>query len=161
MLGSGFRVASEPYSLVIAPQGELVRLQSISRGRRILLDVSIDYRVAVTSDPHEPFVVRTESYLYRFLTSEEHEFLAFHWHPIGLSDVVDPHLHLSSRLNPIDMGRNQDPLPLAEMHIPTGFVTLEDVVRLLIAEFGIRPRRPDWETVLRENRTSAHIEQAG
>lgn len=105
--------------------------------------------------------MKTVSYEYRLLDREEREILAFHWHPVGLSHVTDPHLHLSSRLNPIDMGRNQDPLPLAGIHIPTGFVTLEDLVRLLIAEVGICPRRPDWDAVLRENRTLAHAEQAG
>jgi len=106
-------------------------------------------------------MVRTASYLYRLLSSEEHEILAFHWHPTGLSNVTDPHLHLSSRLNPIEMGRNQDPLDLADMHIPTGFVTLEDVVQLLISEFDIRPRRADWDMLLRANRTVAVAEHAG
>ncbi len=95
------------------------------------------------------------------LDREDREILAFHWHPIGLSDVTDPHIHLSSKLNPIDMGRDQDPLPLAGMHIPTGFVTLEDVVRLLITEFGITPRRDDWDALLRDNRTIALTEQSG
>lgn len=110
---------------------------------------------------NDEYVTNVVLYTYRLLNIEEREILAFHWHPSGLSDVTDPHLHLSSRLNPIDMGRNQDPLPLAGMHIPTGFVTLEDVVRLLITEFGVRPRHSDWDTVLRENRTLALAEQAG
>ena len=101
-------------------------------------------------DPSETYVTSVVSYTYRLLDLDEHEILAFHWHPVGLSDVVDPHLHLSSRLNPIEMGRNQEPLPLVGVHIPTGFVTLEDVVRLLITEFGITPRRDDWDNLLRE-----------
>lgn len=39
-------------------------------------------------------------------------------------------------------------ITLADMHIPTGFVTLADIVRLLIAEFGVEPRRSDWQRVL-------------
>ncbi len=101
------------------------------------------------------------SYEYQVLDREEREILAFHWHPVGLSDVTDPHLHLTSRLNPIDMGRDQDPLPLADMHIPTGFITLEDVVRLLITEFDIRPRCTDWDDLLRENRLAAQMDQNG
>lgn len=101
------------------------------------------------------------SYEYRILDRDDREVLAFHWHPAGLSNVTDPHLHLSSRLNPIEMGRDQEPLPLADMHIPTGFVTLEDVVRLLISEFGIRPRHAKFDAVLRENRALALAEQAG
>ena len=110
-------------------------------------------------DRPESYSVRAASHEYRLLDRNDREILAFHWHPEGLSNVVDPHLHLSSRLNSIEMGRGQEPLPLANMHIPTGFVTLEDVVRLLIAEFGIRPRHNDWDAVLRENRTMALAEQ--
>ena len=100
------------------------------------------------------------SYEQRILDRDDREILAFHWHPIGLSNVIDPHLHLSSRLNLIEMGRDQEPLPLGDMHILTGFVTLEDVVRLLISEFGIRPRYANWDAILRENRVSALAEQA-
>lgn len=99
------------------------------------------------------------SYESRLLDREEREILAFHWHPVGLSHVTDPHLHLASRLIPLDMGRDQDPLALAGIHIPTGFVTLEDVVRLLITEIGIRPRRTDWGDLLRENRLAVQMDQ--
>jgi hypothetical protein len=105
--------------------------------------------------------VRLVSYEYRLLDLDQREIIAFHWHPTGLSNVTDPHLHLSSRLNPIEMGRNQEPLDLVDMHIPTGFVTLEDVVRLLISEFGIAPRRDDWGDLLRENRMAALVAQFG
>jgi hypothetical protein len=105
--------------------------------------------------------VRLVSYEYRLLDPNQREIIAFHWHPTGLSNVSDPHLHLSSRLNPIEMGRNQEPLDLAGMHIPTGFVTLEDVVRLLITEFGVTPHRDDWDDLLRENRMITLAERHG
>lgn len=100
------------------------------------------------------------SYEQRILDRDDREVLAFHWHPTGLSNVTDPHLHLSSRLGQIEMGRNQAPLDLAEMHIPTGFVTLEDVVRLLITEFGITPLRSDWDALLTENRSATQARQS-
>jgi hypothetical protein len=56
-------------------------------------------------------------------------------------------------VRPIDVGEGVDPVALAEMHLPTGFVTFEEIVRLLIAEFGIESRRADWEAILRENQT--------
>jgi hypothetical protein len=34
------------------------------------------------------------------------------------------------------------------MHLPTGFITLADIVRLLIDEFGVEPLRADWRDVL-------------
>ena len=110
---------------------------------------------------HPSQTVRIVSYEYRLLDPDQREIIAFHWHPTGLSNVTDPHLHLSSQLKPIEMGRSQEPLALADMHIPTGFVTLEDVVRLLITEFGISPRRDDWDRLLRDNRVIALAAQFG
>ena len=83
------------------------------------------------------------------LDAEEREVLAYHWHPVGVSPVTFPHLHLSGRLPALDAGPRQEPLRLGGMHLPTGgMVTLADVVRLLIAECGVAPRRADWERVL-------------
>ena len=36
----------------------------------------------------------------------------------------------------------------SRMHLPTGQVAIEDVIRLAIVEFGVRPRRADWAAVL-------------
>lgn len=136
-----------------------MRLRTDAAQRIVLFEFTSSFNVVQSDDPRNAHVARIVSYEYRLLDREDREILAFHWHPVGLSDVTDPHLHLSSRLNPLDMGRDQDPLPLAEMHIPTGFVTLEDIVRLLISEFGIRPRRADWDDTLRENRLAVQMDQ--
>jgi hypothetical protein len=37
------------------------------------------------------------------------------------------------------------------MHLPTGFFSLEDIVRLLIDEFGIVPQRDDWREIIVTN----------
>ena len=130
-------------------------MRSEDHRRRIFFDFMSSLAFNQPDDRRESIAARMVSYEYRILDLDAREILAFHWHPTGLSNVTDPHLHLSSRLNPIDIGRNQELLPLADMHIPTGFVTLEDIVRLLITEFGITPRRDDWDNLLRENRTIA------
>jgi hypothetical protein len=127
----------------------------------VFFRVTLSFEVVVPEDVSHQYTTRIVSYEYRLIDHDDREILAFHWHPVGLSDVVDPHLHLSSRLNPIEIGRNQESLNLADMHIPTGFVMLEDVVRLLVAEFGIAPRRDDWHDLLRENRMAALAAQFG
>jgi hypothetical protein len=153
------RESRERREAVFVPRAEPVRLRTESGNRIVLFQIGIDLVVSQTGRPTDDYDITIASYLYRILDREEREILAFHWHPTGLSNVTDPHLHLSSRLNPIDMGRNQEPLPLVGMHIPTGFVTLEDVVRLLTIEFGITPHRDDWDALLRENRSIALAEQ--
>ena len=94
--------------------------------------------------------VRILAYYYQILDVQEREILAYHWHPAGASSVTHPHLHLSNRIPALDLGHNVPPVSLAEMHLPTGHVTFADVVRLLITEFGVEPRRDDWEATLRE-----------
>lgn len=42
-------------------------------------------------------------------------------------------------------------------HIPTGRVSLEDVLRLAIAEFGVQGQRADWREVI--GGTQAKFEQ--
>jgi hypothetical protein len=76
------------------------------------------------------------------------EIVAYHWHPAGISSVRHAHLHLSNQVRPIELGRNQTPLSLADMHLATGVVPLAHVVRMLIEEFGVAPLRDDWDAAL-------------
>ena len=71
--------------------------------------------------------------------ADARELFAYHWHPTGHSHVTRPHLHISGRTEPAELGN---------AHFPTGPVTLADVVRLLIQDFDVRPRRADWSRVL-------------
>jgi hypothetical protein len=82
------------------------------------------------------------------LDRDGNEIVAYHWHPLGQSNVKHPHVHLSNQIRPIELGRNQTPLPLADMHLATGVVPLAHVVRMLIEEFGVAPLRDDWDAAL-------------
>ena len=67
--------------------------------------------------------------------------ILYHWHPQGTSTVNFPHVHLRP-------GGQLGGTRINEAHFPTGLVALEEVLRLAIREFGVRPRRPDWAEVL-------------
>lgn len=109
------------------------------------------YVIVRTEDAPLGYDVRTVGYVYTLLDLHERELLAYHWHPVGRSLITTRHLHLSNQVPPLDLGRGADPVALADMHLPTGSVWLADLVRLLIAEFGIESRRPDWQTVLQQS----------
>ncbi len=148
-MASGYRPAAEPHTFFFARRGEPVPLRTRLGPRGVLLEMAHYCEIVPRQrDSHE---VRTPSYWYRLLDRQEHELLAYHWHPEGVSPITFPHLHLSSQVRPIAIGPGADPVALAEMHLPTGQVTLADIVRLLITEFAVQPRRDDWETVLQEN----------
>lgn len=108
--------------------------------------MGIEY--AIGGGRSEGYQVRPTRYRFVVLDGQEREIVAYHWHPSGVSTVAYPHLHLSGRLSPLDAGRGAEPVALGQMHLPTGPVTLADVVRLLITEFGVEPRRDDWDAVL-------------
>lgn len=74
------------------------------------------------------------------------EVIAYHWHAASGGDVAFPHVHIGIGATGGDTrmlaGR------FHKAHFPTGVIAIEDVIRLAITEFGARPRRPNWETVL-------------
>ena len=148
IIGTGHRPRPHSHFLGFAPHREPVPVRSLSVRRRLLLWVAHDYEVVPSEGVVGGYEVRTISYRYQLLDRDRREILAYHWHPTGRSSVTFPHLHLSGRLAPLDVGRGQEPVALGEMHMSSGYVTFADVVRLLIAEFGVEPRRPDWAAVL-------------
>jgi hypothetical protein len=57
------------------------------------------------------------------------------------------HLHLQGEYT---LGTRRT-IPLAQVHIPTGWVTLEEIIRFLITDLGVKPKEQDWENSLRES----------
>jgi hypothetical protein len=107
---------------------------------RIGLDLKQSREVRATDDGFASHVIR---YSYRLIEAGGSELLAHHWHPVGLSPVTHPHLHLSSRIPALSLASGTASIALEEVHLPTGWVTVADIVRLLIEELGAAPRRPD------------------
>ncbi|MGH2532143.1 MAG: hypothetical protein ACRDJW_07515 [Thermomicrobiales bacterium] len=87
-------------------------------------------------------------YLIELLASQNRMILSFHWHPEGKSHVVTSHLHVGCRAGNAD---------LSKVHLPTGPVSLVDVIRCAIVEFGVQPLRADCRAVLdRADQTVTH-----
>ena len=84
-----------------APVGTSVPLRA-ANGSWLALSMEHDYVVDI--DGAGDFVVHTIGYRYHLLDADEREILAYHWHPIGVSSVTFPHLHLSGRLAPLVLG---------------------------------------------------------
>jgi hypothetical protein len=73
------------------------------------------------------------------LDVDERPIVSFHWHPIDSGRVGWPHLHA--------YGTNQS-VELHKLHPPTGMVTAGSVVRFLIEDLDVLPRRPNWQAVI-------------
>ena len=105
------------------------------------LSVKITYRLAETSGERLPWSASTVAYRYTIEDRNGREIDAYHWHPDGR--VTIPHLHLGAA---VAEGRLRP--DLAGTHLPTGHVTLQEVLRMAVVELGVRPLRPDWDEVL-------------
>jgi hypothetical protein len=94
--------------------------------------------------------VRTDSYLYTIYDADGQEALGYHYHPRGRGEdqIPAPHLHVFQS-GPVCGAY------LPQVHLRTGRVALEDVVELLITDFQVESRLPDWEAVL--DRARAHF----
>ena len=99
------------------------------------------YFVNVDSAQSSAWQIQVSSYFYELLDSDGREVLAYHWHPRGNSPVPTPHLHLEQGAQ---VGRTE----VRDAHLPTEDVSMEAILRVLIEEMGVRPLRPDWESIL-------------
>lgn len=131
----------EPHALAFAdaPATKL-------RGTDVTLDFRHSFRVVRTDDRERgPYKAQTAQYLYAFVDSDGRDLMAFHWHPLSRSTETDPHLHLYRHTAPFDV---------SDLHLPTGRISFEYVVRLAIEKFGATPNPPDrevWDRILTEH----------
>ncbi len=126
------------------PFGRVVLVRT-TNGGRLGFQFRLDFVVRKTDDTTRLLPI---AYPYRLLEPGGREILAYHWHPEGVSHLTYPHLHLSSRDRPIPLEPVGQTISLADHHIPTSHVTLVDIVRYLIVEVGVEPRREDWCDVI-------------
>ncbi len=86
--------------------------------------------------------VSTDSYAYSLGLpgNGTNEFLAWNWHP---PNPPYPHLHSCIRSEAVE--------DAARLHIPTGRVSVEAVIRFVIEELEAVPARDDWDEALAQN----------
>ena len=141
-LPEGYRSTEEPYS------GSLGRGRPVSLGRdsELSVKVALRYRIVPEAVPGGGWIVQIVSYIYALADVVGVEFVAYQWDPYGRSPVTWPNVHLGPALGLI-LRR------FMRAHLPTGPVALQDVIRVVITDLGVVPRRPDWELVLERTRT--------
>ncbi|WP_038039191.1 hypothetical protein [Thermorudis peleae] len=113
-------------------------------GSRLWFEVRQLFRVVETERLRGPYTVATAAYLYQISYDDGRELLAFHWHPHGQGKRTTPHVHIGPAVEQVAER-------VRELHIPTGYVSLEAVVRFLIDGLSVAPQRFDWSEVLARN----------
>jgi hypothetical protein len=131
-----------PHVLTIN-NGDPVKLSSSDP---ISFTFQMQYRIVEAEGERGQWKVKTAGYNYSIQDESEQEILGYHWHPNTV--LAYPHLHICSA-----SGVNL----LRKIHLPTGRISVEDVLQLLIEQFKVRPIRQDWQKVLK--RTKAGYEK--
>jgi hypothetical protein len=101
------------------------------------VNLRIGHRYRLVSD-EDGWHVSTVAYEYYLLEDGGNELVAWHWHPE--SRVTSPHIHAPA-----------DPVH-RRMHIPSGRISIESVLRMLVTDFGVQPMPAhvgDWEGIVR------------
>lgn len=134
----GYYPSATPHALTLGNSPAL-----LGRDRRFALKVVQHYRIIEHEGARGPWKVRTVAYYY---TVEKaggpgQEMFGYHWHPNERTAITFPHFHLYQAA-----GAMRDDVRKA--HFPTGRIAFEDMLRLVITQFGVIPLRDNWETIL-------------
>lgn len=133
--------------------GEPVELRRHGDQARLFLQITLHYRVILVADEpreRESLRVVADGYMYSIFDNRLREVLGFHWQPNPSSGTrAYPHLHIGSRV--IDTSDPTFGKSFSSLHIPTGLIAVEDVVRFLIEEMQVIPLHDGWLQVVTEN----------
>ena len=104
----------------------------------------LGHQFKLVPDGRKSWHVSTTAYRYHLLDDSGAELIAWHWHPGSLGDPrLRGHPHLHAPAGSIDR----------HIHVPTGRVSIESVLRLLLIDLAV-PARPahvaDFAKVLDE-----------
>lgn len=104
------------------------------KGGKVYLTVQLNYEII--DDPNEPggYKITTTAYSYAIRDRNEKELLRYDWHP-KIEHISYPHIHVEDS-------------KLKKHHLPTSRIVLEQILRLLITQFDVRPKRKDWSAIL-------------
>jgi hypothetical protein len=107
-----------------------VKLQRKS-GDSLYLSVTQTYLIS-TADGG--FKAKTTSYSYELLVKKDGNFetvAEFHWHPDTTKKLKWPHVHIKGNTAEGELGRK---------HFPTARLSIEDFLKFLLRDFGVKSR---------------------
>ena len=90
------------------------------------------------------------AYSFELSTNDGHELVAYHWNSVTRVGVPYPHIHIGRSLahpalpSPFRRQISQ----LSKAHLPTGFISLAQLLETLVIDLDVVPRRNDWSEVL-------------
>ena len=104
------------------------------------------WQILGTNQVDGRFELYTRNYAYRLtMTNDRQPFVRWeYFRPQGIGQVNCRH-HLQG---PIELKMGQQTASLDGFHLPTGWVTFEEVARFCIVDLEVPPRRRNWNRLL-------------
>jgi hypothetical protein len=118
----------KPCGLQVGKQG------TIKLRGGLYLKVQLNYEIINDSNVQGGYKVNTTAYSYAILDRHEKDLVRYDWHP-NIDNIPYPHIHVEDS-------------KLKKHHLPTSRIALEQVLRLLITQCGVKAKKKDWSAVL-------------
>lgn len=100
-------------------------------------EAQMHYEIITDDRPgYGPFRVTTRAYRYRFARAGQ-DVARFHWHPLGKSSHIEPHMHLAL----VRVGMDED---TRDVHLPSPRFTFESAISWAI-QLGWPPAQDDFK----------------
>lgn len=123
-----------------------------SKGLRLFLEIRQEVAtVSIRKAEKLRYRVSTRLYIYSLWSAKDACLIGWHYHPeLNENPVLYPHIKIFDKPTEEQRAQGFQPHKLHNLHIPSGRVSLEEVVTFLISEMNVLPARTDWQRVLKE-----------
>lgn len=116
------------------------------------LYLAVDQHFEIVRHPRYPgeWKAKTLRYSYSLVSNEDlsGELILWHWHQ-PIPTYRDTHIHVRGVGG--ETHASHVPGVGHKLHIPSGRVAFEAILRFLFTDLGVTPARPDWEEVIGES----------
>ncbi len=128
--------------------GRAVPVQLNSQFGPVHLEITLRC-VAISADRRQ-VGLRAAWYRYTLLPEGQHEPM-FRWEYVSAPDGEDAFWARHHLQGPAPINVGSQYVSLNDLHVPTGPVAIEEVVRFCINDLGVAPLADDWHTLLIES----------
>lgn len=132
-----YKVNGGPYALTVGTGHRTDKFKL--PGSDFHFSVLMNYTIVNATADRGPYKVKSTAYFYSLEEDGGKEILTYQWHPT--KTCMFPHIHLGSSSK---LGSKT----LNKLHIPTGRIALEQVLRLAVEELGVKPIKTGWSDIL-------------
>lgn len=112
------------------------------------LFLSIGQKLRVDLQSGGTWRLKTLQYTYRIQGADEKNCLRWEYVSRDVRDKLFCRHHFQAPIRYQLAGKN---LSLEEVHLPTGWVTIEEIIRFLIVELGVAAKAAGWDGILRQS----------